>query len=423
MIEQEQKDRFTITVRELIENWQKYGNFLDFQREEVWSHNKERSWIEGLLHGYPLVEFPVVKLGEGKYAFIDGKQRILTLRRFVIEKAFTTFKDKANPPYGSVDPNKFYDQLLQQYQEMIMNSVLALHVIGEMEEWVQADYYRWLQNNQPLNLPERVWTYPSEAKRQAIKLLEHDFWRDIYQGSQSRMHPFLGCYYIMLLEVTPAANMDRRRLVEFASGVNDKAVNTVLIEKIQRRLDRAKHVFYGLTLKNVKEVIPVYQAIDLLETAKFDLEAVPRGCLTSWYRDVQENANATWDKYHVRDDLFKMTHVNYRDLFWDHQQQSVIEAVKSYWKGGKKGETKPNPLQGIDLQTVVNKQEGLCPSCDRAIENVFGGDYVLQYKKGNPLTQENCAVVHKACHQRLLQTHPEIDLEAVDITEDMRKTE
>lgn len=116
-----------------------------------------------------------------------------------------------------------------------------------------------------------------------------------------------------------------------------------------------------------------------------------------------------------------MTHVNYRELFWDQQEQSVIDAVKPYWKGGKKERSTPDPLQGIDLQAVITKHKGLCPLCDRAIENVFGGDCVLQYKKGSPLTQENCAVTHKACHQRLLQTHSEIEVEAVDITDVMRK--
>src|SRR5207302_1107083 len=116
---------------------------------------------------------------------------------------------------------------------------------------------------------------------------EHTFWRSIYHGSQSRKRPSLGCYYIMLLEVTDfGANINERRLREFASGLDDNSVNSVLIETICRRLDIVNHVFHGSSLKDLKEVIPVYQTVCILEQAKFDLQQTDRGCLTGWYKKV-----------------------------------------------------------------------------------------------------------------------------------------
>jgi hypothetical protein len=413
---------FTLSIEDFLSDRQKYENFLDFQREEVWPLGKQRQLIEGLLRGYHLPEFQIMKKGED-FAFIDGKQRDLTIVEFARD-GFTTFKAKDNPPYGSVDPNKLYSQLQPQWQFAFTHSMLSFHVIGDMEEWMQADYYRWLQYHQPLFLPEKLWTYPSETKRQAVKLLEHPFWRNIYHGNQSRKRSFLGCYYIMLLEVTGfGENIYERRLREFASGSEDKSVNSALVEMIHKRLDRVNHVFHGIAIKDLKEVIPVYQAVTILEKADFDLENVEKGCLTDWYKTVQDKAISDHQKYKIVDILFKMTGVSYRNLFWDQQQASILEAVKPYWKGETKKEQKQSQSQDIDPQIVVNKQNGLCPLCDRVIEDVFGGKYSMQYKKGSSLTLENCAVVHNECHKRLIQAMPNLELATVNITSQVRKKE
>lgn len=287
-----------------------------------------------------------------------------------------------------------------------------------------ADYYRWLQYQQPLLLSEKIWTYPCETKRQAIKLLEHTFWRSIYHGSQSRKRPFLGCYYIMLLEVTDfGENINERRLCEFASGLDDNSVNSVLIETICRQLDIVNHVFHGSSLKDLKEVIPVYQAVHILKKAGPDLEQPDRGCLTDWYKKVQEKAVSYHQKYGVVDTLFKMTHVKYRDLFWGEQEQNIIEIVRTFSKARAQKEQKQSNPRDINPQTVVDRQRGLCPLCDRRIENVLGGDYVLQFKKDNPITLENCTVVHRECHLQLTQRIPNLELAAVEITSEIESQE
>jgi len=412
------ESRFTLSVGDLLSERQKYENFLDFQREDVWPLSKKRQLIEGLLRGYHLPEFQVTKRGEN-IAFVDGKQRILTILEFLAD-GFTTFRAKDNPPYGSLEPNKLYSQFLPPWQSMLTNSILSFHVIADMEEWMLADYYRWLQYHQPLFLPEKLWTYPSETKRQTLRLLEHPFWWSIYHGSQNHKRTFLGCYYIIFLEVTGfGENINERRLREFASGLDDNSVNSVLIETIRRRLDLVNHVFHGSSLKDLKEVIPVYQAVNILEKAHLDLDKAGRGCLTGWYKKVQEKAVSDYQKYRVVDTLFKMTQVKYRDLFWDQQAQNIAKAVKTYQKGQKQKEQNQSKPQEIDPQVVADKQRGLCPVCDRSIENVFGGNYVLQFKKDNPPTLENCTVVHRECHLKLTQGIPSLELTAVEITSEM----
>lgn len=123
---------FTVSVGDLLSERQKYENFLDFQREDVWPLSKKRQLIEGLLRGYHLPEFQVTKRGDN-IAFVDGKQRILAIFEFLAD-GFTPFRTKDNPPYGSIEPNKLYSQLLPPWQSMLTNSILSFHVIADMEE-------------------------------------------------------------------------------------------------------------------------------------------------------------------------------------------------------------------------------------------------------------------------------------------------
>jgi hypothetical protein len=195
------------------------------------------------------------------------------------------------------------------------------------------------------------------------------------------------------------------------------------MERIRRRLDIVSHIFYGTALKDVKEVFPVYHVVRTLELANFDLEKSERGCLTGWYKKVQEKAVSAYQKHKVWETLFKMHCVRYRDLFWDEHMPEIMEIVQPYWKGETAEAPTQDQPQGINPQRVVDKQKGRCPLCDNLVENVFGGDYVIQYKKGSAITLETCAVVHKACHKRWLQALPNLELETVEITSEMESRE
>lgn len=409
---------FTLTVAEFIADKERYLDPLDFQREDGWPLYRKRLEIEGILRGYHVPAFLVKKQGD-QLPIVDGTQRGWTVVDFFAD-GFRTFREHENPPYAPIEANKRFSQLSPAWHSVLANSILVFHIMDEMEEWKEADYYLWLQYQDPLFLPDKIWTYPGEPKRQAVKLLDHPFWQSIYHGNQSHRYPFLGCCYIMLLELANSGlrigTINERRLREFASGVDGSPVNSVLIETIRKRLDLVTHVFNGTSLKSLEEVIPVYQAVGILEEAKVDLERLASGCLTNWYRQVQQKAISDYQAFKVKAPLFKMHSVNFREYFWSEQRPEVLNAVKTYQAGATKEESKQSEVQGINPQRVVDKQKGLCPLCDTPIGNVYGGDYVLQYKGDAPVTLETCAVVHAGCHQKLIQAIPGLELVAVGIT-------
>lgn len=53
---------------------------------------------------------------------------------------------------------------------------------------------------------------------------------------------------------------------------------------------------------------------------------------------------------------------------------------------------------------AFREQNGLCAICDEEMPGEIGtdihGDHILEYKDGNPTTQENCAAVHSTCNWR-----------------------
>ena len=81
---------FTLSIGDLLSHKQTYLNFLDFQREDAWSLYTKRRFIEGILCRYHVPEFQLVKIDDENFAYLDGKQRSLTIVDFAAD-GFTTF--------------------------------------------------------------------------------------------------------------------------------------------------------------------------------------------------------------------------------------------------------------------------------------------------------------------------------------------
>lgn len=50
----------------------------------------------------------------------------------------------------------------------------------------------------------------------------------------------------------------------------------------------------------------------------------------------------------------------------------------------------------------LKEQEGLCPLCQEQIlaHHLCDGDHIVEWSKGGETTLENCAIVHRTCHQK-----------------------
>lgn len=82
---------------ETINNQLTRGNidlFPKFQRRDAWSNKAKSKFIESIILGLPIPQIILAeKKGQrGKYIVIDGKQRLLTIRRFFSQKTDDEFK-------------------------------------------------------------------------------------------------------------------------------------------------------------------------------------------------------------------------------------------------------------------------------------------------------------------------------------------
>lgn len=68
--------------------------FPKFQRRDAWSNKAKSKFIESLILGLPIPQIILAekKSQRGKYIVIDGKQRLLTIRRFFSDKPNDEFK-------------------------------------------------------------------------------------------------------------------------------------------------------------------------------------------------------------------------------------------------------------------------------------------------------------------------------------------
>ncbi|SFR85450.1 GmrSD restriction endonuclease domain-containing protein [Maribacter stanieri] len=82
---------------ETVNNQLTRGNidlFPKFQRRDAWSNKQKSRFIESLILGLPVPQIILAekKDKKGKYIVIDGKQRLLTIRKFFSEKEDDEFK-------------------------------------------------------------------------------------------------------------------------------------------------------------------------------------------------------------------------------------------------------------------------------------------------------------------------------------------
>jgi hypothetical protein len=114
---------------------------------------------------------------------------------------FATSRLREDPALSLIEPNKRFSQLFPEAQEIINTYTLQVWVIDEMDEASIGAFFRRLQQQQPLNLAERLWTYRDEARKQVSTLMEHPFWKEIYIGKLTRRRSFLGSLYLLLIEL------------------------------------------------------------------------------------------------------------------------------------------------------------------------------------------------------------------------------
>lgn len=371
-----------------------YDNYPLFQREKVWPYCMKRSLIDSIIRGFPVPEL-LANWKEHQFWIIDGQQRLSTILEYLAD-GFPTARMKEDPCLQPIEPNKRYSQLSPQTRDLIDNYTLRISVVENMEESQLGALFRRLQNQQPLMLAEKLWTFASEANKYAAELAIHPFWHKIYGGKHARKRPFLASLYLLRMEVASGpTNLTAPSLRDTASGAFDENIIPSVITTIQQRLEDVAYLFDGTIIQSLKEIIPIYQALILLEKSDCDVAKSGQGCLSPWFALVRFASLQARKTYGETDILSKLMYSRYQLQFWEEEFPKVREAKGICIIDRKRA------FSRSDREQALERQGGLCPPCGQPIAISDIGHHIALHAKGGPTTPENCIIVHEACHARL----------------------
>jgi hypothetical protein len=135
------------TVHDVLRRIER-GDYImdpDFQRDFVWTEDKQSKLIESVLMRIPLPVFYFAENEDGKHVVVDGLQRITTLDRFVNNQFRLRLRDA--PELNG----KRFDDLPVKLRNRIEDCNLTLYLIdAKVGERIRLDIFERVNNGEPL---------------------------------------------------------------------------------------------------------------------------------------------------------------------------------------------------------------------------------------------------------------------------------
>ncbi|MDP5459603.1 DUF262 domain-containing protein [Alishewanella sp. SMS8] len=153
----------TITVANFWENYllEKYNFDPAYQRKSVWSDEKQSFFIDSILKNFPM---PPIFLhqkiddatGKTKYDIIDGKQRLISLVRFLNNEIPASDEFENSPFYDENIAGIYFSGLdekgLTEYKKKFWRYVIPIEYIDTSDRIVIDNIFdRLNRNGEPLN--------------------------------------------------------------------------------------------------------------------------------------------------------------------------------------------------------------------------------------------------------------------------------
>ncbi len=174
----------TRTVSEVVKRIESDRYILDpdFQRDFVWSNQKQSKLIESCIMRIPLPVFYVAEATDGRIIVVDGLQRLTTFVRFLSNKFRLTGLASGEDGGGSHElEGKYFDDLPLSLQERVQDTQLTMYILdAKAPERARLDIFERVNSGEPLtrqqmrnalyNGPATIWlrqAAESDAFRQA----------------------------------------------------------------------------------------------------------------------------------------------------------------------------------------------------------------------------------------------------------------
>jgi hypothetical protein len=164
----------------------RYDLSPDFQRDFLWSIEKQSRLIESCLMRLPLPVFYVAEAKDGRIVVVDGLQRLTTFKRFLGDEFRLTFPsaDEDVPRPNPLEGLRFKDLQLN-LQERIEDTQLTLYVLdAKAPERARLDIFERVNSGEPLTRQQmRNCLYNGNATRWLRDAAESEAFLEATGGS------------------------------------------------------------------------------------------------------------------------------------------------------------------------------------------------------------------------------------------------
>ena len=140
------------TVGEVVKRiWaDRYDLNPEFQRDFVWSDDKQSRLIESCLMRIPLPVLYVAEAEDGRIIVVDGLQRLSTFSRFLDNKLTLSFGNSEGDPPHPLQGKQFKDLELK-LQERVEDTQLTLYILdSKAPERAKLDVFERVNSGEPL---------------------------------------------------------------------------------------------------------------------------------------------------------------------------------------------------------------------------------------------------------------------------------
>lgn len=179
------KNTMTWTVRQLINNY-KTGEITfenAVQRGYEWKNDRQSELILSVILNKPIPQIFVTRNDGEEYSAMDGKQRCLTLIKFLndefaLSDISTVEVEEDNGDVVEKDLNGlYYSELDEVFQNAIQDASLEFVIINNATEDEQCDYFFLLNNGKPLSAMTKT-RVKATSRNVITRLGDHELFKN-----------------------------------------------------------------------------------------------------------------------------------------------------------------------------------------------------------------------------------------------------
>jgi hypothetical protein len=221
-------------VRWIQGNWENFNFDMSIQRHGgLWKPRKKTMLIHTLIAKYPSNSIFCVDIGDKKYEFIEGKQRMNTVKEY-LDDEFALTEDILDAPVSKdIDLDdlvgKKFSELNKQYQDRILDySFQYKNIIDATEEEIEEIMFR-LNDGTPMSAMELTRIKVGQKVRDYLyEVAGMPFWKEKVNLSQTDYQRFVDqelVLQVMSLAIDKEINFSAKDIRNFGIELKDNGIS------------------------------------------------------------------------------------------------------------------------------------------------------------------------------------------------------